>query len=102
MQLTDKTKQILTCLFLLCFAFISHVSALTLDVLKPIEQAQIEFDNGNYTKAIELDPKMADAYNNRGNCKLNLRRMQEACEDWRISLNMGNKNSVDMLNNYCK
>lgn len=55
----------------------------------------------DYTKAIEYDPKMADAYNNRGNCKLNLLRMPEACEDWQISLSMGNKNSEDMIKNYC-
>jgi CHAT domain-containing protein len=54
MQSSVKTKQILLYLSLLCFAFISHVSAQPPDPLKQIGQAQIEFDNGNYPKAVEL------------------------------------------------
>jgi CHAT domain-containing protein len=54
MQLTAKTKQSLIHLILLCFAFISQVSAQPSDILKQIGQAQIEFDNGSYAKAIEL------------------------------------------------
>jgi CHAT domain-containing protein/tetratricopeptide (TPR) repeat protein len=54
MQLTVKTKQNLICLVLLCFAFYSHVSAQAPDILKQIERAQIEFDNGNYTKVVEI------------------------------------------------
>ena len=50
MQLNHKTKQILICLFLLCFAFISSVSAQPSDIQSRIGQAQIEFDNGNYSK----------------------------------------------------
>lgn len=54
MQLTVKTKQILICLSLLCFAFYSQISAQSSDALKQIGQAQTEFDNGNYAKAVEL------------------------------------------------
>ena len=39
---------------LLCFAFISQASAEPPDAFNQIEQAQIEFDNGNYAKAIEI------------------------------------------------
>ena len=54
MQTANKTKQILLFIFLLCFAFILKVSAQPSDILKQIEKAQIEFDNGNYAKAVEL------------------------------------------------
>ena len=54
MQLIYKTKQILFRLFLLCFAFISCVSAQTSDVQSRIGQAQLYFDNGNYSKSIEI------------------------------------------------
>jgi CHAT domain-containing protein len=55
MQSSVKTKQILTCLFLLCFAFHFQISGQpSFDALKQIEQARIEFDNGNYAKAVEL------------------------------------------------
>ncbi|HRH40289.1 MAG TPA: CHAT domain-containing protein [Pyrinomonadaceae bacterium] len=54
MQTTNKTKQILQCIFLLCFAFILNISAQVSDISRQIGQAQIEFDNGNYGKAVEL------------------------------------------------
>ena len=54
MQLDDKTKRSLIYLILLCFAFYSQISAQPSDALKKIGQAQSEFDNGNYAKAVEL------------------------------------------------
>lgn len=54
MQIANKTKQLLQFIFLLCFAFILNISAQSSDVAKQIGQAQVEFDNGNYAKAIEL------------------------------------------------
>ncbi len=57
MQTNNKTKQILQFIFLLCFAFILNISAQTSDILRQIGQAQIEFDNGNYSKAVELAEK---------------------------------------------
>jgi len=57
MQTTNKTKQILQFIFLLCFAFILNVSAQVSGISREIGQAQIEFDNGNYTKAVELAEK---------------------------------------------
>lgn len=53
MQTANKTKQILQFIFLLCFASILNISAQSSDISKIIGQAQIEFDNGNYVKAIE-------------------------------------------------
>jgi tetratricopeptide (TPR) repeat protein len=57
MQITNKTKQILQFIFLLCFAFILNISAQVSDISGQIGQAQIEFDNGNYAKAVELAEK---------------------------------------------
>ncbi len=42
------------CFALLCFAFIPPISGQINSQLSEIEQAQLEFDNGNYDKAIEL------------------------------------------------
>ena len=50
----DKTKRILIFIFLLCFACLSIISAQTPNVTNQIGQAQIEFDNGNYAKAVEI------------------------------------------------
>jgi CHAT domain-containing protein len=54
MQTANKAKQILQFIFLLCFAFILNISAQSSDIAKQIGQAQIEFDNGNYAKAVEI------------------------------------------------
>lgn len=57
MQTNNKTKQILQFIFLLCFVFILNISAQVSDISGQIGQAQIEFDNGNYGKAVELAEK---------------------------------------------
>jgi CHAT domain-containing protein len=54
MKLSYKTKQILICLFLLCFAFISDVAAQTSEISRIFGKSQMEFDDGNYNKAIEI------------------------------------------------
>ena len=54
MQSKYKTKWKLFCLFLLCFVFLSNNFAQPSSILKKIGQTQIEFDNGNYQKAIEI------------------------------------------------
>ena len=53
MQIINETKQILVFLFLLCFAFILNVSPQTRSIEKQIEKAQAEFDNGDYSNALE-------------------------------------------------
>jgi tetratricopeptide (TPR) repeat protein len=54
MQSSHKTKQILVYLFLLCFAFISNISAQPSTIQSRIGEARLYFDNGNYSKAIEI------------------------------------------------
>lgn len=68
MKMANKTKQILIFIFLLCFAFILNISAQPSDILKQIGQAQIEYDNGNYAKAIGFAEIAVDkARNNQSN-----------------------------------
>ena len=43
------------------------------------------------TKAIQLDPKLADAYVNRGMAKEMLRDMNGACEDWHKARELGSE-----------
>lgn len=54
MPLSQKTKQILICQFLLCFIFIFDVSAQTSAIEKRIRKAELYFDNGSYAPAIEI------------------------------------------------
>ncbi len=42
----------------------------------------------NYDKAIELNPKYADAYNNRGNAKLHSGKNEEAIEDYNKAIEL--------------
>lgn len=54
MILRFKTKQILIRLFLLCSTFLSNISAHPSDIQSRIGQAELYFDNGNYSKSIEV------------------------------------------------
>ena len=54
MHLGYKTKQILVYLFLLCFAFILNVSAQPSAIQSRIGVAKLYFDNGNFSKSIEV------------------------------------------------
>jgi len=62
MQLNYKTKQILACVSLLCFVFISHISAQTTNLLNPIERAEANFDNGDYVRSVEIVEKAISAH----------------------------------------
>ncbi len=54
MQSSHRTKQISIRLFLLCFASISSASAQPSDIQSRIGQAEMSFDNGNYSKSIAM------------------------------------------------
>lgn len=58
MLTNHKTKQILICLFLLCFVFIFEISAQSPSVQQRINQARLNYDNGNFSRSIE-DAKAA-------------------------------------------
>ena len=55
----------------------------------------------DYTKAIELDPDYARAYNNRGLVKKNIGDLNGACSDWRKAANLGDANSKKWVANQC-
>jgi tetratricopeptide (TPR) repeat protein len=49
----------------------------------------------NFTKAIELDPKDASVYNNRGNAYANLNKYEEALNDYNKAIELDPKVSLD-------
>ncbi|RLD87919.1 MAG: hypothetical protein DRJ02_05235, partial [Bacteroidetes bacterium] len=51
----------------------------------------------DYTKAIQIHPKYADAYANRGQIKFYMNDKQGACEDWRMAEQLGKPNIGDKL-----
>lgn len=52
----------------------------------------------DYTKALQLNPKSAQAYNYRGNARLNLRDKQGAIDDYNQAIKLAPK-SADAYNN---
>ena len=52
----------------------------------------------NYTKAIEIDPKNAKAYNNRGNAYSRLRKYKEAIENYTKAIEIDPKNAKAYYN----
>jgi tetratricopeptide (TPR) repeat protein len=57
---------------------------------------------GDYTQAIQLDRNYSKAYYNRGLAYFNLNNMQKACEDFKISLNMGYEAAGKAVTEYCQ
>ena len=55
----------------------------------------------DYTKAIELDPNYANAYNNRGASKENLGDLNGACADWKKAAELGSADSKLWIANQC-
>lgn len=54
MQSNLKTKRILSCTFLLCFAFVFSTSAQPAKIQPRVDQAQLALDNGNYSHSIRI------------------------------------------------
>ena len=69
-------------------SYISRGSAY--NKLEQYQTALIDFD-----KALNIDPKSQEAYNNRGWAKTGLGLYKEACKDWKRSRNweMGKQES---------
>lgn len=85
MLLNHKTKQILIRLFLLCFAFISSVSAKPPGIQSRMGQAQIYFDNGNYSKSIEIGGTAVEEAK-KANDRLSISKSLEILASAQISL----------------
>ncbi|MDD2195890.1 MAG: tetratricopeptide repeat protein [Bacteroidales bacterium] len=53
-------------------------------------------------KCLELNPDNAEAYLNRGICKVNMGKNKEACSDWKIAIKKGNFKAQEYSYKYCK
>jgi len=56
----------------------------------------------DYTKAIALNPKLAQAYFNRGATYQNMQQTSNACADWKTASGLGFSKADEMLNAYCR
>ena len=55
----------------------------------------------DYDKAIELNPKYAEVYFNRGIAKFILKEKDGACLDWSKAGALGDANAYDLIKKYC-
>ena len=51
----------------------------------------------DYTKSLDLKPRFADAYNNRGLAELRLGNNQRACYDFKKAIFLGSQNTEKWL-----
>jgi len=51
--------------------------------------------------AINLAPKVASFYFDRVYALLVLEKIEESCQDWQMSRELGNEEAVEMINKYC-
>lgn len=55
-----------------------------------------------YTRAIEIDPKYAAAYYNRGMAKIKMGQKENACIDFTKAGELGNEKAYEMIKLYCQ
>ena len=55
-----------------------------------------------YSKAIEIDPKYAEAYNNRGLAKMKLDQKDSGCLDLKKARELGYEDAYEAIKKYCK
>lgn len=56
----------------------------------------------DYTKAIAINPKLGQAYFNRGATYLNMEQRANACADWKTASGLGFTKADEMINAYCR
>jgi tetratricopeptide (TPR) repeat protein len=56
----------------------------------------------DYTKAIDLNPKDALSYFNRGNAKQKAGDNQGACSDWKKADELGDTEAKEVITKNCK
>lgn len=56
----------------------------------------------DYTKCLIIKPYDKDSYLNRGYAFANIKKMNDACSDWKKALSLGNKEASDPLRQFCK
>jgi len=55
----------------------------------------------DYSMSLDLWPRNADAYYNKGIALLNSGKTEEACHDFRMALRYGNRKASGMISKYC-
>ena len=55
----------------------------------------------DYTKAIEINPQYADAYENRGIARELANDLEGACRDWRKAADLGKERSAEWVKKQC-
>ena len=55
----------------------------------------------DYTKAIEVDPKVSEFYFDRGDVQYNSGNLKSACKDWKKAAELGNEDAKEQLEKYC-
>ncbi|MBN1387539.1 MAG: tetratricopeptide repeat protein [Bacteroidales bacterium] len=55
----------------------------------------------DYSMALDLWPRDADAYYNKGIALMNMGKTEEACHDFRMALRYGNRKASGMISKYC-
>lgn len=56
----------------------------------------------DYTKAIAINPKLGQAYFNRGATYLNMQQTARACADWKEASALGFAQADEMIRGYCR
>lgn len=56
----------------------------------------------DFTRVLEIDRKNTDALYNRACLMFEMGQKEAACEDWKLSVNLGKTESVRWVNQYCK
>jgi hypothetical protein len=56
----------------------------------------------DYTKAIAINPKIGQAYFNRGATYLNMQQTANACADWKTASGLGFTKADEMIRAYCR
>lgn len=79
------------------------------DLTYQAEQAVVNLRVGRYEEAIQIlnsilkaDPKYAEAYRLLGLCQVQLKKMDEACGNFKKAKELGDPNVDDLITKYCK
>ena len=60
-----------------------------------------EWAINDYSMSLDLQPGNPDVWLNKGIALLNSGRREDACHDFRVSFNLGNRKATEYLGKYC-
>ena len=61
-----------------------------------------DLPSSDFSKAIEINPKHAGAYCNRGIAKNDSDDLKGACEDWKKAAELGDEKAAEFLKEHCE